>query len=199
MYISSCTCMLHSHFIMLSLSRSPKYYLAKTNFIIPPLCTFLGASVTSCIGFGWKVNHFLDDHKIPCSCGNHVSVFVFFTGPRSHVFEIYLFHLACSTELISSLEIFLSCAFSLTPCILIYSQFMPFRYTDRPNVTPKHRRQITVLNCLQSAPSYCTRVAAFHLFPFLCCTHIYLTHWGRSGSFKLFKRPLPGVLTILTL
>ena len=26
-----------------------------------------------------------------------------------------------------------------------------------------------------------------------------LTHWGRSGSFKLFKRPLPGFLTILTL
>jgi len=26
-----------------------------------------------------------------------------------------------------------------------------------------------------------------------------LTHWGREGSFKLFKRPLPGSLTILTL
>ena len=26
-----------------------------------------------------------------------------------------------------------------------------------------------------------------------------LTHWGRSGSFKLFKRPFPGFLTILTL
>ena len=26
-----------------------------------------------------------------------------------------------------------------------------------------------------------------------------LTHWGREGSFKLFKRPLPGFLTILTL
>ena len=28
---------------------------------------------------------------------------------------------------------------------------------------------------------------------------LYLTHWGREGSFKLFKRPLPGVFTILTL
>ena len=28
----------------------------------------------------------------------------------------------------------------------------------------------------------------------------FLTHWGREGSFKLFKRPLPGFfLTILTL
>ena len=27
----------------------------------------------------------------------------------------------------------------------------------------------------------------------------YLTHWGREGSFKLFKRPFPGFLTILTL
>jgi hypothetical protein len=26
-----------------------------------------------------------------------------------------------------------------------------------------------------------------------------LTHWGRLGSFKLFKRPFPGFLTILTL
>ena len=26
-----------------------------------------------------------------------------------------------------------------------------------------------------------------------------LTHWGRQGSFKLFKRPFPGFLTILTL
>jgi hypothetical protein len=26
-----------------------------------------------------------------------------------------------------------------------------------------------------------------------------LTHWGRAGSFKLFKRPFPGFLTILTL
>jgi len=29
--------------------------------------------------------------------------------------------------------------------------------------------------------------------------HSPLTHWGRSGSFKLFKRPFPGFLTILTL
>jgi len=26
-----------------------------------------------------------------------------------------------------------------------------------------------------------------------------LTHWGRDGSFKLFKRPFPGFLTILIL
>ena len=25
----------------------------------------------------------------------------------------------------------------------------------------------------------------------------FLTHWGRSGSFKVFKRPFPGILTIL--
>jgi len=28
---------------------------------------------------------------------------------------------------------------------------------------------------------------------------ISLKHWGRSGTFKLFKRPFPGFLTILTL
>jgi hypothetical protein len=27
----------------------------------------------------------------------------------------------------------------------------------------------------------------------------FLTHWGRLGSFKLFKRPFPGFLTILTI
>jgi len=30
-------------------------------------------------------------------------------------------------------------------------------------------------------------------------TNNILTQWGRSGSFKLSKRPLPGFLTILTL
>jgi len=30
-------------------------------------------------------------------------------------------------------------------------------------------------------------------------SHAFLTHWGRLGSFKLFKRPFPGFLTILTL
>jgi len=29
--------------------------------------------------------------------------------------------------------------------------------------------------------------------------YVTLRHWGRLGSFKLFKRPLPGFLTILTL
>jgi len=31
------------------------------------------------------------------------------------------------------------------------------------------------------------------------CFRSKLTHWGRLGSFKLFKRPFPGFLTILTL
>jgi hypothetical protein len=59
--------------------------------------------------------------------------------------------------------------FSLKRLIHRYSQFMPIRYWDRPNV---HRRQITVLNCLQSVPDYSTMAVTFHLFPFLCCTHI---------------------------
>ena len=31
------------------------------------------------------------------------------------------------------------------------------------------------------------------------CLTVYLTHWGRAGSFKLLKTPFPGFLTILTL
>lgn len=118
--------------------------------------------------------------KSPARVETVMPVFVFVTGvtgPRPRVFEICLLfssHLTCSTELISSLEIFLSCVFPLTPCILIYSQFMSFRYTDRPNVTPVHRRHITFLNCLQSAANYSTRVATIHLFPF-CAAHIFLT------------------------
>jgi len=63
--------------------------------------------------------------KSPARVETVTSVFVFVTGvtgPRPHVFEICLLfssHLTCSTELISSLEIFLSCIFPLTPCILI--------------------------------------------------------------------------------
>jgi len=42
-----------------------------------------------------------------------------------------------------------------------------------------------------------------YMFRAISCSssggQIVLTHWGRSGSFKLFKRPFPGFLTILTL
>ena len=48
-----------------------------------------------------------------------------------------------------------------------------------------------------------TVMCSLHRYRFYCIAlnwaFFKLTHWGRLGSFKLFKRPFPGFLTILTL
>ena len=67
-----------------------------------------------------------------------------------------------------------------------------------------------LVNCAPSGEmhNYCTSLIIkenFGNFLIHRCNYIFLSqvycvwHWGRSGSFKLFKRPFPGFLTILTL
>jgi len=60
--------------------------------------------------------------------------------------------------------------------------------------------QVLSTNTAASCVAY-TSTSPYVLIWFTGTTSSYytLTHWGRLGSFKLFKRPLPGILTILTL
>jgi hypothetical protein len=189
MYISSSPCMLHSPFILLSLFKSPTY-LAKTNFIIYPPCTFLVASVTSCIVFCWKVNNFLDDREISCSCGNRMSLFVVltgFTGPRPRVFEIYL--LFSSIYPVQPNWFLLWRFFLVVHCLsrLVFSYILSLcpsiTRTDQMShqYTEGRLRFWTAFPLLLSTPR--RSLPYSYLFPFLCCTHtciLNLTHWRRA-------------------
>jgi len=77
-------------------------------------------------------------------------------------------------------------------------------YPDRLGPSGKYVENCTRLTCLDLRAIGSSTVQCYGFWNFKSVVvetfrRRYLTHWGREGSFKLFKRPFPGFLIILTL